>query len=75
MFTYITYTPEILNGKPHVYGTRISVEFILGLFISGAAKREILQMYRQLTATAVEEALKYAAKSIKNEILLKKKLG
>ncbi len=70
MFQQIAYDPKILSGKPHVRGTRLSVEFILELFASGATKDEILKTYPQLTAVAVEEALKYAAQSVKNEVLL-----
>jgi len=70
MFNYIAYDPEILNGKPHIVGTRLSIEFILELVASGATKAEMLKAYPQLTAEAVEEALKYAAQSVKNEILL-----
>jgi uncharacterized protein (DUF433 family) len=75
MFIHIAYDPEILNGKPHILGTRLSVEFILDLFASGATKDEVLKTYPQLTAEAVEEALKYAAQSVKNEVLLDKKVG
>jgi len=70
MFTHIAYAPEILSGKPHIAGTRLSIEFILELFASGATKQEVLKAYPQLTAEAVEEALKYAARSVKNEVLL-----
>ncbi len=70
MFTYITYDPEILNGKPYVRGTRLSVEFILELFASGATREDIIKSYPQLTPEAIQEALKYAAKSVRNEILL-----
>ncbi|MCX6057512.1 MAG: DUF433 domain-containing protein [Chloroflexi bacterium] len=42
----------------------------LELFASGATKGEVIKSYPQLTAEAEEEALKYAAQSIKNEILL-----
>lgn len=70
MFTYITYNPEILNGKPYIRGTRLSVEFILELFASGATKNDIMKAYPQLTPKAIQEALKYAAKSVKNETLL-----
>lgn len=75
MFNHIAYNPEILNGKPHIVGTRLSVEFILELVASGATKAEILEAYPQLTAEAVEEALRYAAQSVKNEILLDAKIG
>ena len=66
MFPYIAYNPEILRGKPHITGTRLSVEFILELFASGATKDDVIKSYPQLTAEAVEEALKYAAQSVKN---------
>ncbi len=75
MFNHIAYNPEILNGKPHIVGTRLSIEFILELVASGATKDEILKAYPQLTAEAVEEALKYAAQLVKNEILLDVKVG
>jgi len=75
MFTHIAYTPEILSGKPHIVGTRLSIEFILELFASGATKSEMLKAYPQLTAEAVEEALRYAAQSVKNEILLDVKVA
>ncbi len=70
MFTHIAYDNAILNGKPHIAGTRLSIAFILELFASGATKDEVLKAYPQLTAEAVEEALRYAAQSVKNEILL-----
>jgi len=58
-------TIEVLNGKPYVIGTRLSVEFILELFSSGATKDDVIKAYPQLTAEAVEETLKYAAQSVK----------
>ena len=63
MFTHIAYDPEILSGKPHVGGTRLSIEFILELFASGATKDEVLKAYPQLTPEAIEEALKYSEKN------------
>lgn len=70
MFNHIAYNPEILSGKPHIVGTRLSIEFILELFASGATRDEMLKAYTQLTSEAIEEALRYAAQSVKNEILL-----
>jgi uncharacterized protein (DUF433 family) len=70
MFTHIAYNPEILSGKPHIRGTRLSIEFILELFASGATRDDVLKTYQQLTSEDIEEALKYAAKSIRNEVLL-----
>ena len=70
MFTHIAYNPEILSGKPHILGTRLSIEFILELFASGATKDDVIKAYPQLTAEAMEEALKYAAQASKNKFLL-----
>lgn len=66
MFTHIAYNSEILSGKPHIAGTRLSIEFILELFASGATKAEVLKSYPQLTAEDIEKALKYASQARKN---------
>lgn len=65
MFTYIVANPEILGGKPCIKKTRLSVEFILELFASGATRGEILAAYPQLTSEAIEEAFRFAARSVK----------
>ncbi len=62
MFNHIAYNNEILSGKPHILGTRLSIEFILELFDSGGTKEEVIKAYPQLTTKAVEEVLKYAEK-------------
>jgi uncharacterized protein (DUF433 family) len=60
MFTHIAYNPEILSGKPHIVGTRLSIEFILEL-VASTTKADMLKAYPQLTAEAIEETLRYAA--------------
>jgi len=75
MFTHIAYNNEVLSGKPHIVGTRLSIEFILELFASGATRDEVIKTYPQLSLEAVEEALRYAAQSVKNEVLLDVKVG
>ena len=62
MFQQIDYAPKILSGKPHIRGTRLSIEFILELFASGATKEDVIKAYPQLTAEAIEEILKYVMK-------------
>lgn len=66
----ITANAEILGGKPIIKGTRISVEFILELFASGVTENDILQDYPHLTKDDIHACLEYAARSMKNEILL-----
>jgi uncharacterized protein (DUF433 family) len=75
MFYHIDFDPNVLGGKPYIRGTRLSVEFILELVASGATRKEILKTYPQLTAQSLEEALKYAAQAVKNEILLDVRVG
>ncbi len=60
----------MLLGKPCIKGTRISVEFLLELFASGATREEILRAYPQLTAEDIEQALRYALRFLENEIVL-----
>ncbi|HTQ37799.1 MAG TPA: DUF433 domain-containing protein [Pirellulales bacterium] len=68
MFTRIISNPAILAGKPCIKGTRISVEMILEWIASGATRDDILRGYPQLHAEDVEEALRYAAQSVKNDV-------
>jgi uncharacterized protein (DUF433 family) len=62
MFSHITSDPEVLSGKPCIKGTRISVEFVLELFASGATHTDLLETYPQLTNEGITEALQYAAR-------------
>ena len=67
MNQWITFDPNILGGKPHIRGTRLSVEFIMELFASGASHADILKTYPQLTPEALEATLRYATKAVTNE--------
>jgi uncharacterized protein (DUF433 family) len=53
--------PEILCGKPTVRGTRLSVEFLLGLFADGWAQEQVLDSYPSLTPEALRAVFAYAA--------------
>jgi len=70
MFDRIVCNPAILGGKPCIKGTRVSVEFILELVASGASRDDIVKTYPHLTAEDVEQALRYAAEALKNDIVL-----
>ena len=41
----ITIDPNVLVGKPVVKGTRLSVEFIIGLLSQGWSEAEVLRNY------------------------------
>lgn len=75
MFDRITADPAILGGKPIIRGTRISVAMILEWVASGAARDDILRRHPHLTAADVEQALGYAAASVRNEVLLSAEVG
>jgi uncharacterized protein (DUF433 family) len=70
MFNRIISDPGILGGKPCIKGTRISVEMILEWVASGASRDDIVRSYPQLTADDVEEALNFAAQSLRNETIM-----
>ncbi len=69
-FQYITTNPKILGGKPIIKGTRISVEFLIELVISGASLQDILKKYPHLKEAAVKEAFQFASYNLRNDVVL-----
>ncbi len=63
----IVFNPKILNGKPIIRGTRISVEFILELLAGGMTQDDIIKEYKHLKKEDVLAAIEFAAKSVKHE--------
>ena len=70
MFDRIVANPEILGGKPCIRGTRLSVEFLLELFAEGAGRADVLAAYPHLEDEDLEQALRYAARFLENEIVI-----
>lgn len=62
--------PKILTGKPVVRGTRLSVDFILGLMAHGASVGEILEEYEGLRPEDIQACLLFAAKAIESPSFL-----
>ena len=60
----IILNPNVLAGKPVIKGTRLSVEFILGLLAHGATTDEILGEYKGLTIEDVQACLLFAGESL-----------
>lgn len=56
--------PNILNGKPIIAGTRISVELIMNFLASGMSVENILLEYKELKRKEVLEAIAYAAELV-----------
>ena len=66
----VVFNPKILNGKPIIKGTRISVEFILELLASGMTQDDIIKEYKHLKKEDVLAALEFAANTIKREEII-----
>ena len=62
MFDRITEDPAILEGKPCIKGTRISLDFLLELLAQGASREDILKAYPHLSSEDLEQAVRYVAR-------------
>ena len=60
----ITINPKIMVGKPIIKGTRLTVEYILGLLAQGATFAEILEEYEGLSQEDIQACLLFAKKSL-----------
>jgi uncharacterized protein (DUF433 family) len=63
---YITADPAVLVGKPVIRGTRLAVEFILGLISQGWPEQEITRNYR-LSPEQVRACAAYALERLAEE--------
>ncbi|WP_339376227.1 DUF433 domain-containing protein [Calothrix sp. NIES-2098] len=66
---YIHSDPKILLGKPTVKGTRLSVEFLLGLFAAGWTEQQVLENYPTLTKEALRAVFAFTAECMREESL------
>jgi len=63
----IAIDPKVLQGKPIIRGTRISVELILELLASGWTEEAITENYPQIRKEDISAALHYAHSLLKDE--------
>ena len=63
----IVLVPEVLAGKPIIRGTRLSVEFVIGLLADGWSQADILQNYPGITREDVIACLAYARDALSSE--------
>ena len=63
----ITLDPAILTGKPVVRGTRLSVEFIIGMMAEGWTEPDILSEYPGLYPEDIKACLAYARELLPSE--------
>ena len=70
LLSRIEINPKVLSGKPVIKGTRLSVQYILGLMASGADFDEILEEYTHLEKADVLACFMFAAKSLDKDIFV-----
>ncbi len=64
---HIVLDPAVLAGKPVVRGTRLSVEFVIGLMADGWNEADILANYPGLSRENVAACLSYARDLLQSE--------
>ena len=60
----IVLNPQVMLGKPVIKGTRLTVEFILGLLAHGASEQEVLEEYHHLTSEDIHACLLFASRTV-----------
>jgi uncharacterized protein (DUF433 family) len=73
--TKIVSDNNILAGKPIVKGTRLSVEFLLGLFADGWKEEEVLANYPTLKKDDLLAVFAFAQDGLKQGLLFESKLS
>lgn len=63
----IVLDPKVLVGKPVIRGTRLSVEFVVGLVANGWTEAQILENYPGVTRDDVTACLRYAHMLLEQE--------
>ena len=66
--SYIHSDPTILQGKPVIKGTRISVELILGRLADGWTDVMLLESYPTLPPAAIQAVYAFLLDTIKDDI-------
>jgi uncharacterized protein (DUF433 family) len=65
--TRIALDPAILAGKPVIRGTRLSVDFIIGLMADGWSEPDILRNYPGISHDDISACLGYARDLLRSE--------
>jgi len=63
----IVLDPKVLAGKPIIRGTRLSVEFVLGLLADGWGEADIVANYPGVTHGDIIACLAYARDAVSAE--------
>ena len=66
---YIHSDEKILKGKPVIKGTRLSVDFLLGLYKAGWDEKQILTNYPQLTKKSLRSLFEFVQDCMQHELI------
>ncbi len=66
---------NVLAGKPVVKGTRLSVEFLLGLFANGWNEEQVLKNYPSLKKEDIQAVFAFAQDGLKEGLMFESKLS
>ena len=66
----ITSDADTLFGKPRIKGTRIGVDFILGLLASGWSEAQILDSYPHLKQEDLQAVFAFVRDCLKDETFI-----
>ncbi len=67
---YIGTEKDILVGKPIIKGTRISIDFLIGLLAQGWTEEQILENYPRLTKESLKALFLYIQECLEDNLLL-----
>ncbi|MFB3892732.1 MAG: DUF433 domain-containing protein [Phycisphaerae bacterium] len=62
----IVSNPRVMAGKPVVAGTRLTVEFIIGLLAHEMTPDDVIREYPGLTREDIRACLLFASKSLES---------
>jgi len=62
----IVINPDVMVGKPVIRGTRLTVQYILGLLASGAEIEEIVKEYDGLSREDVLACIRFASETLES---------
>ena len=71
----ITSDKDILAGKPVIEGTRLSVEFLLGLFANGWTETKVLENYPSLNKEDLQAVFAFAQDGVKEGLIFDHKIS
>jgi len=64
----ITVDAEVMQGKPVIRGTRVTVDLLLRKMSESATEADLLDAYLQLVPEDIRAALAYAADVVSHEV-------